>query len=184
MECRFHLIESTADSRFAFAKSLYESVFPADERREAEMWFELQREYPGFHVEVMSMLDLQNVETPVAILCYWQFEQFCYVEHLAVEETFRRRHLGSEVLGKLLKSELPVVLEVEPDSDETTHGRLLFYQTLGFEKPYKNYVQPPYSEGKSAVLLWLLSNQPAWLLGHVELVKETLYKKVYHCKLT
>lgn len=182
MTYSFHSLDGEHALDFAFAKSLYETAFPPEERRDVSAWFELQKNNPEFRVEVMRRCDDHEKEVPVALLCYWQFPHFCYVEHLAVEERLRRQYVGTEVLQRVLRLGCPVVLEVEPEADEATRNRLLFYRSVGFENPYKDYLQPPYSSEKPAVPLWLLSNSPSWLWSHVDDVKDTLYKKVYQCK--
>lgn len=184
MTYSFHPLESEHACDFAFAKMLYETAFPPEERRDVAAWFELQKNNPEFRVEVMRRNAGDETDTPVALLCYWQFPHFCYVEHLAVDERCRRQHLGTEVLLRVSRLGSPIVLEVEPEVDEATRNRLLFYRSAGYDEPYKDYLQPPYSSEKPAVPLWLLSNRPSWLWSHVEKVKDTLYKKVYQCKQT
>lgn len=175
----FHEIVSPQDAYFRFADALYVSSFPVDERRESLMWFELMKENAGFHVIVALWSDDNKKQEPVGLMCYWEFSAFLYVEHLAITTSCRRQHYGTTLIEHVGLKGKPIVLEVEPDSDEWTHNRLLFYQSMGFVQPYYNYLQPPYGGGKQSVALWLLSNCPEWLHVHVDDVKQTLYIKVY-----
>ena len=100
--------------------ALYESAFPASERRGAEQHAAAMQD-AAFHC-----LHLADAQGFVGLLCYWQWDKLCYVEHLAIVPG--RRGLG---LGHLALQHVPAptVLEIEPVVDEQTARRLRFYES-------------------------------------------------------
>ncbi len=128
--------------------ALYESAFPASERRGAEQHAAAMQE-AAFHC-----LHLADAQGFVGLLCYWQWDKLCYVEHLAIVPG--RRGLG---LGHLALQHVPApsVLEIEPVVDEQTARRLRFYESCGFVRLPQPHVQLAFQTGQPDVPLWLLS---------------------------
>lgn len=128
--------------------ALYESAFPASERRH-EVMHALALSDPLFHC-----LHLADESGFVGLLTYWQFDDMVYVEHLAIIPERRGCGWGRAALALL---DAPVILEIEPVEDETTARRLAFYASCGFSVlPYK-HVQLAYQAGEADVPLVLLS---------------------------
>ncbi len=156
-------------------RPIYESAFPLDERRDFEDIIHLTEYEPCFHVDICT----DNNQT-IGFITYWNFAEFIYIEHFAVDESQRGKGYGKKVLSELLhQEELPLVLEVERPEDEISIRRIRFYETMGFSLCKIPYVQPPYSQGKNPVDLFLMSYGKIDLNTKFDLVKSILYKKVY-----
>ena len=123
---------------FDRAFSLYESAFPAPERRDAP---ELQRvmQRPDYH----PALILENGQL-VGILFYWETEDFVFLEHFATLPQLRGHGLGAKALELLKQKAKPVLLEIEPPEDALTRRRYGFYRRNGFVKNPHRHIQPKY----------------------------------------
>lgn len=58
----------------------------------------------------------------------WETEDFCYLEHFAVQPSLRGHGTGSTLLRQLLQREKPLILEIELPEDEITCRRKHFYE--------------------------------------------------------
>lgn len=130
--------------------SIFESSFPESERRRKESLLDIVENEPRFHCEVSNItdesdsdaLDDKHVE---GILCYWAFSDFSYIEYLAIADSLRGKGGGSQIIKSFLsKSTVPVILEVEPPTDDITKRRIAFYERLGFRLLSAKYIQPSY----------------------------------------
>jgi len=172
----FHRIKSVTDPFFQKSYTLYVYAFPSAERRSwAELEYELNYE-KNFYANALIQDD-----TFVGLFNYWIFDRFCYIEHVAVVAEMQNKHFGTEAMKAFKeKNYLPIVLEVEMPTDAISIQRIQFYEKLGFTVVSHNYAQPPY-EGKGFMLpMQLLSNDHHFAQTHFDLIKETLYDKVYH----
>ena len=88
-----------ANPHYAFVESLFISAFPESERRPVEK----QR----FNIENKDMfhcyLFIENNETPIGFITIWEFTDFYYAEHLAVDPALRNGGYGSRVMQTLLR---------------------------------------------------------------------------------
>ncbi|MDR3651634.1 MAG: GNAT family N-acetyltransferase [Paludibacter sp.] len=175
----FYRINSVTDPFFANLYNLYAIAFaPAERRSWAGLEYELNYEKRFF-----SQALIQN-EKFVGFLNYWTFDRFYYIEHLAVISSMRGKKIGSEAI-EILKSQtkLPIVFEVEMPNDPTSILRIQFYEKLGFTVLSHNYAQPPYEGDGFFIPMQLMTNDVHFATTHFELIKETLYNKVYHYEL-
>lgn len=159
-----------------FAKILFESAFPPEERPT----FENMRSRPD---EEFQFNVIEDDGKPVGILSFWDFGEFAYIEHFAIDEALRNNGLGSKTLKTLKESVFPekeMILEVEPPENETAKHRIAFYERNGFFcNTGFEYTQPPYGKGMEPVPMLVMSRNR---LAATQLRKftETLYQKVYH----
>lgn len=145
--------------------ALYESAFPATERRgAAQHAAALQEE--SFHC-----LYLADDAGFVGLLSYWLWDALVYVEHLAITPGRRGQGLGHAAL-ELLPA--PAILEIEPVVDESTLRRLAFYESCGFVRLPQPHVQLAYQAGLPSVPLWLLSRP---MMSEVEVAA---FEQLYH----
>lgn len=168
MEIKLSRLE---DSLLDSALEIYLEAFPPDERRP---W--------------KSILSPDDIAGPrlqgifadgrlVGMVTTWAFDNFTYVEHLALSTSTRGQGIGSKVVAALkASSAVPLLLEVEPRhlSDQAAR-RIGFYARAGFDVIDTGYVQPPYSPHLSPVALWLMAS------GRVDPDKAaaTLHSRVY-----
>jgi ribosomal protein S18 acetylase RimI-like enzyme len=154
--------------------AIYHEAFPPEERRP---WQQIiHPAAPGAPTLLAIYLD----GTPVGLLSYWLFNQFYYIEHLAISQDVRSAGVGSRALATFINDiakPLPVVVEVEkPESAPIAARRVAFYQRHGFSTISTDYIQPPYADDLEAVPLDLMATDAQLNAG---LVTTTLHKRVY-----
>lgn len=174
----FRRIESVTDHYFTELYDLYSVAFPPGERRN---WAGLEHELAyekRFHAHAL----LQNDQF-VGFFNYWTFERFLYLEHFAIDSNLRGQLIGRKVMEKFREqAQLPIVLEVEMPNNSMAIRRIRFYEELGYTVLSHYYAQPPY-DGKGFLLpMLLMSNDNHFASTHFDLIKDTLYRDVYHYK--
>ena len=106
-------ITDTRHPLFSRAWELYESAFPADERRTLHPQSKVM-EHAAYHFEVVT-----DNDSFVGLLLWWHFDDVHYVEHLATLPELRGKGYGKRVLETFVaESDIPVWLEVESPTDE------------------------------------------------------------------
>ena len=95
----------------------------------------------------------------LGFIACWELATCRYVEHLAVNDLLRGRGYGSRLLGDFVRAPgEPVLLEIDPVTDDVSAARLRFYQKCGFvENPYAHR-HPPYRAGFAPHLLVVLTS--------------------------
>ena len=133
-------------------ENLLISSFPADERRDVE----LQRQYADHHPK-FTVYAVCEAEKFVGFFTLWRFEQFSYVEHLAVLKEFRNKGYGTLIL-QYIKEIItnPLLLEIEIPLTDQQVARKLFYEKNGFSKLDFPYFQPPYRAGGECISMHLM----------------------------
>lgn len=172
----FFRIQS-ADNRYIDELfSLYSGAFPESQRHSEKEFKTLLETEELFHCNAVTMN-----EGLVGFFNYWDFEEFIFAEHIAIEPPLRGHKLGEKIISLARKSvEVPLVLEAEyAESSEWGSRRLEFYRRLGFEIVPKDYMQPPYRKGEDYLPLHLMSDNLTFATENFEKIKETIYKKVY-----
>ena len=159
---------------------LYESAFPADERRSTEEWMRYAQEKENFHV--YPFFDV-NAHELCGFISFWEFEDFTYVEHFAVKEPYRGQGTGQMVFGIFLSlydaRSLPVILEVEPPTDDLTRRRIWFYERCGMELLPYDYTQPPYSPQQQPLPLRLMCSNRRITEEQVKHFVQCIHEQVY-----
>lgn len=159
-----------------FAKELFESAFPDEERppfRQIE-----DRESANFHFDVVSI----DEDEPIGIITYWIFDDFAYIEHFAIDQEFRNKGMGKAcMLDFMMLHPDQVVLEIERPVTEQAEHRMEFYTDLGFTQNPQDYVQPSYYKNELAVPMIVMSKYELDD-GEFEEVCDVLYREVYHYK--
>ena len=150
----------------AFLK-LYNSAFPADERR---LYKDTEHLASFIHMKggKFHVFTVEDGGEFLGFLSYWVFEGYVYVEHFAVEPEHRGRNIGRKMLHHLFEEVSPdVLIEVElPETDEARR-RIRFYEQNGFRvRSDFEYVQPPYGEGQKPLKMLLITH------GNVDLHNE------------
>jgi ribosomal protein S18 acetylase RimI-like enzyme len=175
----FRKIEYSADPLFGKMYELYQNTFPAVERRN-----KCSLESVLNHDKRFVMAGLLKEGEFVGFFNYWQFDDFVYVEHFAVDPTLRGQNIGSEVMKTFLSNtNLPVVFEVEiPESEsenETARRRIAFYERLDCKLLTHKYAQPHYDGSGKLLPMLLLTNHHDYADKHFSRIKNTVYKEVY-----
>ena len=165
---------------FPQAETLYTEAFPSCERRDLGPW----RMLAANALAPFTVWGLYAEEEFVGFISFWQFDGFIYVEHFAILPTQRGGGCGRQTMRLLREAHpsVPIVLEVEPPTDETTQRRIAFYERCGFALSPLPYVQPPYRHTDQAFPLRLMTTNATFLTKHVEEVVQTIHQHVYGCK--
>lgn len=157
-----------------FAKDLFESAFPDEER---PPFGELKhRDKNKYHFMVATT---DGDDDPVGILTYWTFEEFVYIEHFAIDEGLRNQGLGKAVFLNFLSQQTQqVVFEVEVPHDEISEHRLEFYASMGLFQNPQEYVQPSYHGDEVTVPMIVMTKYELDDDEFAE-IRGVLYREVY-----
>ena len=155
--------------------AIYKEAFPPEQRRSEAQQLEIMKckEYKlKFHI-VMDELQ--------AFLAFWQFENFVFLEHFAVDKKWRGKGIGRIILEELcMNHEQPIFLEVERPENEHKIKRIRFYEQLGFVLNDFAYEQPAYTEEGSSIDLAIMSLSQKISKESFAKYKRKIYEKVYH----
>lgn len=155
---------------------LYTEAFPVEQRRSPAALKQLMECNSKFHCNAVLM----NSEL-IGFFNYWNFEDFFFVEHIAIEPPLRGHKLGEKMISLARASaDVPLVLEAETvEYSDWSSRRIEFYRRLGFEIVPQPYAQPPYEAGGEYITLHLMSDAPAFAATHFDRIKKTIYSEVY-----
>ena len=134
---------------------IYESSFPFEERRPIESMSE------AIASQAVCFFRIYCAGECIGLLHCWCFTHVVYCEHFAIAQAFRNHRYGQMVLRTLLaNTPKPLLLEVEPPTDEMSKRRMNFYEREGLAIVKTDYMQPPYHPSLPPLPLYLLSNEP------------------------
>ena len=172
---QLEVLTEITDCYNSFVKELYESTFPADERRNWDDLLTLCRSNPAHTFNLIL-----KGEKPAGFLISWQLEDFVFMEHFAVDHHLRGRGIGKEVIRLWLsRQDSPVLLEVEPPVHADQKRRIVFYEQLGFRLHDVEYWQPPYSPDKHVLPMKLMSYGNLDVESRFAEIKRVLQSVVY-----
>ena len=158
-----------------FAKELFESAFPDEER---PPFGEIKkRNTDQFHFLVATLAE----DEPAGILTYWTFEDFVYIEHFAIAEELRNQGLGKAIFLNFLSQQTQqVILEVETAHDEEADHRIEFYASMGLYQNTQDYWQPSYRGENRLVLPMLIMSKYELDDDEFAEIAHSLHQNVYH----
>ena len=155
---------------------IMENSFPDDEYRSycgQKMLFSK----PEYDIYVVDGDD----STLRAFVSVWDFDNFAYIEHLAVNPAFRNAGIGASILAAVKeKAGKRICLEVELPENDIARRRIGFYTRNGFSLNEYHYIQPPMSAGKNPVPLLIMTTGGAVDEKKFEYIKDKRYEKVYN----
>ena len=172
------MIEKLLKNDFDKIFDLMEASFPFDEYRTYDEQKALL-DNPFYQVFVLKDSDNNSIKAFIAI---WEFEDFAFIEHFAVNPQYRNGGIGAKILNKLVDLiGKTICLEVEPPEDELASRRIGFYQRNGFFLNHYPYMQPSISKGKNMISLLIMTSEKPVSKEEFESYKKVLYKIVYKC---
>lgn len=166
---------------YDFAEQLMTLSFPPEEYRALDQLRLYADTKPAFHYNVIL-----DDKTPVGLFTYWDFGDFCYGEHFAIDPDRRNGGYGRRALEEVTSRihPRPLVLEVEMPDNETARRRIRFYQRQGFvlwdSKPYR---QPPYRPGYDSLPMLLMAYGDLNPDEAYEAVRARIYREVYGAEI-
>lgn len=167
-------ITDKTDVLLGRVEKTYIDSFPPGERRD----FSLVRDLVGSDTFKAHVLLREG--RYVGFITSWQWEDFAYIEHFAVDESARNGGIGREALRLFLENlDVPVVLEVELPADEMSKRRIGFYRRAGFTLDDHAYRQPPYRYGEDWIDMRLMFYGNIDPKREYETVKRRIHRQVY-----
>lgn len=168
-----HLTAADFDAVF----TIMQNSFPSDEHRPYEEQKALLSE-PAYHL--YGYRDEEN--RLCAFMAVWEWQEFWFLEHFAVDGSVRSQGIGSRMLQELIRlSPHGICLEAEPPDTELARRRIGFYERNGFFLHPYPYMQPSISAGKNPVPLRIMTASMEHTPENFTLLRNTLYRRVYHC---
>lgn len=156
---------------------IMEMSFPEDEYRTYSEQKELLSD------PLYDIYALYNGNSIKAFIAVWEFSDFLFIEHLAVNPEFRNSGLGTQILSETAALfNKSACLEVEPPETELSIRRIGFYERNNFFFNEYPYIQPAMSKGRKPVPLFIMTSGGTVDKKGFEQIKNTLYSKVYKCK--
>ncbi|MFQ9951418.1 MAG: GNAT family N-acetyltransferase [Clostridium sp.] len=157
---------------------MMEEAFPKEEIRTYEGQLNLL-ENPYYWLK--RKMDEEGNLT--AFLAVWEFEEFSFVEHLAVSREFRGNGIGGLMMREYIQQSVkPVVLEVELPETDIAKRRIAFYERLGFQLNDFAYQQPPMRKGHGWYPLMIMSFPSSLTEEEFEPIKKKIYREVYQTR--
>ena len=169
---------NTTSPYYAEAEDLMKDAFPPEERRPLAE----QRDYADHNPLFRPHVVLDNGKF-AGLLNFWQLDGFLYAEHLATLPALRGGGLGKRIMEQFIQlaGQLPIVLEVEPPTDDLKRRRIGFYQRCGFTLWERTYTQPPYSPALPAIPLRLMVHGQLDETRDFTHICHEIYHHVYGC---
>lgn len=147
---------TTTDSVcFSRLDTLYTQAFPVHEQRD---FASKQRALCDERYALEAWFDGEQF---VGLSGLWCFNEYSYIEHLAIDGALRAQGYGKRLLGQLLDSHPLIILEIDPLTTDIAHKRLRFYQSMGFVANPWSHQHPAYHAGMAAHSLIVLSSPRA-----------------------
>lgn len=166
------MIERMKREYFDKVYGIMEQSFPVDERRPYDEQKKLI-DNTAYSIYVTPFFD--------AFIATWEFDDFIFIEHFAVDSARRNAGVGSKMLTEFFEmQEKTVCLEVELPDTELAKRRIGFYERNGFFLNEYEYFQPPISKGKKIVPLMIMTSKGKADEDTFKKIRNILYKEVYN----
>ncbi|MBU2997110.1 GNAT family N-acetyltransferase [Cellulophaga baltica] len=145
-------LNTTTDTYFQEAWEIYNSAFPAEERRSVDKQIAVMKN-SNYHFEAF-VIDKQVI----GFILWWNFDSFRYVDHFATASSQRNKGFGKIILEKFItNNNKPVLLEVELPESTINQRRIKFYERIGFKLNPHYYEVPSMVSGESPLQLLLMT---------------------------
>ena len=123
------------------------AAFPLEERRNS---FDEKNCLKDSKFNFLEILEDGN---EVGFIALWVFQDFIFIEHLAIDSVKRNGGYGSKALNLVKeKYNKPLILEAEAPETEQQIKRIRFYNRHGFKVNGFDYIQPSYHGGEGVPL--------------------------------
>lgn len=137
----FYQIKNIEDKWYDDFYKIYSMSFPIYEQRDRE------QQIKAFNNEHYKLLCLIKDDLLLSFISCWDFDQYVYIEHLAVDKGYRGQNVGATTLSSFIDLVgKTIILEIDPIIDEISSKRLKFYQKIGFNKNEYKHTHPSYNK--------------------------------------
>jgi len=104
--------------------------------------------------------DESGNDVMLSFIAFWDFKDYVYIEHFAVNDKYRGANIGTDTLIKFKETvKKNVVLEIDPVIDDVSSKRLEFYKRIGFGLCSYKHTHPAYDERYKPHELLVLSTE-------------------------
>lgn len=135
------------EERFDLVFSKMTAAFPYEERRD------ISDQKECLNNKFFKFLEIFDNETDVGFITIWDFPEFVFIEHLAIDEEVRAGGYGSKTIELVKETyKKPIILEAEAPETEQQIKRIRFYDRAGFKMNSYDYEQPSYHGGEGVPL--------------------------------
>jgi len=171
------MTQQELEDYFQQAWAIYEESFPIDARRPLSSHLQTQSD-PRYTFTPL----LGENRIVVGALGFWRFEEFTFIEHIAISSARRGCGIGTSTVKELQDAaNLPLILETElPEMNIQAPKRICWYESLGFYSNHQDYYQPAYAMHQNPVPSRIMSYPHRLSPSDFESVRELLYSQVYH----
>ncbi len=146
------------EERFDLVFSKMTAAFPYEERRD------ISDQKECLNNNFFKFSEIFDKETVVGFIAFWNFPEFVFIEHIAIDEDKRAGGYGSKTIELVKESyKKPIILEAEAPETEQQIKRIRFYDRLGFKINSYDYEQPSYHGGVDV---------PLKILSYPELISQ------------
>ena len=165
------------EERFDLVFSKMIAAFPYEERRD------ISDQKKCLNNDFFKFFEIFDDEADVGFITIWDFPEFIFIEHLAIDEEKRAGGYGSKAL-ELVKGiyNKTIILEAEAPETDQQIKRIRFYNRQGFKMNSYEYEQPSYHGGEGVSLKILsypeLLSQDEFDL-FIKRTRENPYKKSF-----
>lgn len=119
--------------------NLYSISFPVFEQRR-----ETQQEY-AFSNDNYHLIGYSEEGIFIGFISYWEFSDYIYIEHFAINTDVRGNGYGSALLSSFINStDKIILLEIDPIIDDISKARMRFYKRCGFYDNSHAHKHPSY----------------------------------------
>lgn len=165
-------MEYLSEADFPLFYDLLCEAFPQTERRgekEQRALFSLEK----------YKVCAKRFSGKLAAIAYWNFGDFRFVEHFAVDRTLRGGGIGSAFLREFVSAEnSPCILEAELPEQEIQKRRIAFYQRNGFCLLPFSYFQPPLNKGEGRTPMLTMATESVGE-DRFSVMRQKIYSDVY-----
>ncbi|WP_278832813.1 GNAT family N-acetyltransferase [Porphyromonas cangingivalis] len=148
-----HRIRDTKHMLYDPLSTLCSASFPIFEQRTEE------QQRAAFMRPEYHLMGYTEGHSFVGFIAYRAFDDYVYIEHLAVSAEVRGKGHGTKLLEAFVHSvSKTVLLEIDPIVDAISEARLRFYERCGFHQNPYPHTHPPYREGYESHPLVVLTS--------------------------
>ncbi|MFR9166980.1 MAG: GNAT family N-acetyltransferase [Dysgonomonas sp.] len=166
-------VRDTKNQDFGFIKQVYAESFPIEEQRPIERFINLIETEDNFYTFL-----LEENSVKIGFLTFWQFDDFIFAEHFAIDSGARNGGYGKKTIESFFgKTSLPIVLEVELPTTDIAKRRIQFYERQGF-KGWHNmpYQQPPYTSQYKPIPMMLMTYRDIDLERNFKTIEKAIHE--------
>lgn len=139
-----------SDETFEIVFNKMVDAFPYEERRSSDAQKRCLTD------ERFRYFEILDEKEPVGFIALWEFSDYIYIEHIAIDKDKRSGGYGSKTLEKVKELfKKKIILEAEKPVTEQQKKRIKFYERAGFKVNSYDYEQPSYHGGDGVPLMIL-----------------------------